>query len=72
VLDSGLPGMSGGETLGHLRELQPDLAVMISSGYAEKEALRPFEGARISGFLQKPYLAQDLARAVKSALAKRT
>ncbi len=69
VLDSGLPGMSGGETLGHLRELKPDLVVMISSGYAEAEALRPFEGVRISGFLQKPYLAQDLARAVKAVLA---
>jgi signal transduction histidine kinase/CheY-like chemotaxis protein len=71
ILDSGLPGMSGAETLMHLRELGPELDALISSGYSESEALRPFGGARISGFIQKPYLAQDLARAVKSALAKR-
>jgi PAS domain S-box-containing protein len=70
ILDSGLPGMSGAETLVHLRELGPGLEVLISSGYSQEEALRPFGGARISGFIQKPYLAQDLARAVKSALAK--
>ena len=71
ILDSGLPGMSGAETLVHLRELGPGLDVLVSSGYSEDEALRPFAGARISGFIQKPYLAQDLARAVKAALAKR-
>jgi CheY-like chemotaxis protein len=71
ILDSGLPGMSGAETLMHLRELGPGLDVLVSSGYSEDEALRPFAGARISGFIQKPYLAQDLARAVKAALAKR-
>jgi PAS domain S-box-containing protein len=71
VLDSGLPGMSGAETLAHIRELSPTLDVIVSSGYAQEEALRPFEGARISGFIQKPYLAQDLARTVKSVLAKR-
>ena len=71
ILDSGLPGMSGAETLTHLRELKPGLDVLISSGYSQEEALRPFEGARISGFIQKPYLARDLARAVKTALAKR-
>ncbi|HXN47553.1 MAG TPA: PAS domain-containing protein [Bryobacteraceae bacterium] len=71
ILDSGLIGMSGAETLVHLRELRPGLEVLISSGYSEDEALRPFAGAPISGFIQKPYLAQDLTRAVKSALAKR-
>jgi CheY-like chemotaxis protein len=69
VLDSGLPGMSGGETLPHLRELNPDLKVIVSSGYSEEEALRLFQNARISGFIKKPFVAQDLARALKSALA---
>ena len=68
VLDSGLPGMSGGETLPHLRELNPDLKVIVSSGYSEEEALRLFQNARISGFIKKPFVAQDLARALKSAL----
>ena len=69
VLDLGMPGMSGEETLPHLRRLRPDLKVIVSSGYSEAEALRLFHGARVSGFIQKPYTFRDLARAVKSALA---
>jgi PAS domain S-box-containing protein len=69
VLDLGMPGMSGEETLPHLRALQPDLDVIVSSGYSETETLRLFRGARVSGFIQKPYTVRDLAREVKSALA---
>jgi CheY-like chemotaxis protein len=67
VLDLSMPDMSGAEVLPHLRQLSPDLPVIVSSGYTEEEALRLFRGARISGFIQKPYSAQDLARTIKSA-----
>ena len=69
VLDLSMPGMSGEETLPHLRKLKPDLHVIVSSGYSETETLRLFEGARVSGFIQKPYTARQLAGQVKSVLA---
>jgi CheY-like chemotaxis protein len=69
VLDLSMPGMGGAETMPHLRKLMPDLPVIVSSGYSEAETLRLFQGARVSGFIQKPYKVQDLARKVKSALA---
>jgi CheY-like chemotaxis protein len=68
VLDLSMPGMSGEETLPHLRSINPELEVIISSGHSEAEALRPFRGVRISGFIQKPYTVQQLARKVKAAL----
>lgn len=69
VLDLGMPGMSGQETLPHLRRLRPDVKVVVSSGYNEAEALSLFRGARISGFIQKPYTVQNLAREVKAAMS---
>ncbi len=69
VLDLSMPGMGGEETLRHLRELRPDLDVIVSSGFSEAETLRAFNGAEVSGFLQKPYTVQQLARQVKSALS---
>ncbi|MGE5645292.1 MAG: PocR ligand-binding domain-containing protein [Acidobacteriota bacterium] len=69
LLDLSMPGMSGEETLPRLRALKPDLDVVITSGYSRTETLRFFEGARVSGFIQKPYTAQELASVVKSALA---
>jgi CheY-like chemotaxis protein len=68
ILDLSMPAMAGEETLPHLRDLDPDLPVLVSSGYSEAEALTPFEGLTVSGFIQKPYTADQLARAVKSAL----
>jgi CheY-like chemotaxis protein len=69
VLDLSMPGMSGHETLARLRAVQPGLKVIVSSGYSETEALSQFEGATLSGFIQKPYTIHALAAAVSQALA---
>jgi PAS domain S-box-containing protein len=69
VLDLSMPGLSGQETLPRLREVKPDVDVILSSGYSEAEALRLFEGSRVSAFLQKPYTVHDLARKLKDVLA---
>jgi CheY-like chemotaxis protein len=68
LLDLGMPAMDGGETLPLLRAIQPNLPVLLSSGYSEPEALKALGGARVSGFIQKPYTADKLARAVQSVL----
>jgi CheY-like chemotaxis protein len=70
ILDSSMPGMDGEETLPHLREIEPDLPVLLSSGHSKAEALKPFQGLSVSGFVQKPYRMDQLARAVKSVLAR--
>ncbi len=70
VLDLGMPGMSGEETLPRLRAIRPDLAVVVSSGHSERHALSGFQGAVLSGFIQKPYTSQALAGAVKRVLAR--
>ncbi len=72
VLDLSMPGMSGEETLPYLRDLKPDLEVIVSSGYSQAEALRPFDGLRVSGFVQKPYGIQQLVREVAVALQTRS
>ncbi len=69
ILDLSMPGMSGEEILPHLRKIKPDLHVIVSSGYSETETLRLFKGAVVSGFIQKPYTARQLAVQVKSVLA---
>ena len=38
LLDLSMPGMSGEETLPHLRSSGPELEVIVSSGYSEAEA----------------------------------
>ncbi len=69
VLDLVMPVMGGQELLPKIKALQPDLKILLTSGYSESEARRlcaAYPGAR---FIQKPYTSQQMARAVKELLA---
>jgi PAS domain S-box-containing protein len=67
ILDLSMPGMSGEETLPHLRSVRPDVPVIISSGYSEAEVIPIFKGQRVAGFIQKPYTSTQLAQQVQHA-----
>lgn len=55
LLDLSMPGMSGQETYKHLREINPNVKVILTSGYSEDHALELFGISGLSGFIQKPY-----------------
>jgi two-component system cell cycle sensor histidine kinase/response regulator CckA len=63
LLDLSMPRMGGQEAFRRIREVRPELPVIIMSGYTE-EAIAPKIGGSDLGptaFLQKPFLAEDLA-----------
>lgn len=64
ILDLSMPGMSGAETFEKLRQLNPNVVVLLSSGYTQAEATRGFIGQGLAGFIQKPYNATDLIEKV--------
>jgi PAS domain S-box-containing protein len=68
ILDLSMPAMSGQEVLPRLLAISPGLKVLISSGYAEADAMRRFKGMPVAGFIQKPYTAQRLVERVRSVL----
>ena len=66
LLDMTMPVMSGAETLRQLREFQPDIPVILSSGFSEMEALERFPGKAVEGFVQKPYTAAHLIEKINA------
>jgi len=58
LLDLTMPHMDGEATFSALRNIRPDLPVLLMSGFNENDALSRFGGKGLSGFLQKPF---DLA-----------
>jgi PAS domain S-box-containing protein len=68
ILDLTMPGMDGVATFSELRRHDPHVVVILSSGYAEEEALRLFAEARPAGFLQKPYRINELRTKIRAAL----
>ena len=69
LLDINLPGGSGLDMLGELRQLRPQAAVLVLSSYPEEEfALRSFKlGA--AGYLTKASVADEMLTAVKKVLS---
>jgi CheY-like chemotaxis protein len=68
LLDLTMPRMGGEETLRELRRLDPEVRVVLSSGYAESEVTSRFSGDDIAGFVQKPYSLDDLKQRMRAAL----
>ena len=71
LLDMTMPVMSGEEALRHLKTSQPDVKVILSSGFNEVEAIQRFTGKGLAGFIQKPYSAAALAEKVRMVLEER-
>lgn len=68
IMDLTMPRMNGERAFRAMRELRPDIQVLLTSGYNESEATSLGEKG-IVGFLQKPYELEDLLKAVKKALS---
>ena len=61
LLDMTMPRMGGEDTFSALRRIDPDVKVILSSGYNEQDATNRFAGKGLAGFLQKPYTPEQLA-----------
>jgi PAS domain S-box-containing protein len=68
ILDLTMPLMTGEETLRKLKAIDPEVTVILSSGFTESDATRHFEGRGLAGFLQKPYTLTRLSERVQAAL----
>ena len=71
LLDLNMPRAGGEEALRMLRELQPDLPVLLSSGYDGVELAQRLGDARRTGFIAKPYLDTELRARIEGLLAAR-
>lgn len=69
VVDFAMPGMTGVEVVQQVREEQPDLPVVIVTGFADTDKLNAVTGASVA-VLWKPFEAQELLRKVAGLLRR--
>ena len=68
ILDMIMPGMSGAETYDAIKKINPDIKVILSSGYSlEGQATKILERG-CNGFIQKPFNVSDLSRKIREVL----
>jgi len=64
VLDMTMPGLDGPEVAARLRAIQPDVRVLLVSGYPPEDTARRLGKNRADGYLQKPFSLEELVSAV--------
>jgi len=65
VLDVVMPVMGAHDLLPELEARNPELKILLTSGYSEAEARRLCTAFPSASFIQKPYTGQQIARAVE-------
>jgi CheY-like chemotaxis protein len=68
LLDMIMPGISGGETFDRLRQLDPAIKIILSSGYSVNGKAKEILDRGCQGFLQKPFHLEILSRRLREIL----
>ncbi|HOP48713.1 MAG TPA: PAS domain S-box protein [Desulfobacteraceae bacterium] len=68
ILDMIMPGISGGEAFNRLMEINPEVKVLLSSGYSINGEAQEILDRGCKGFIQKPFQLKELAQSVRAVL----
>ncbi len=68
VLDLIMPGMPGGQVFDAIREIRPDMPILLSSGYSINGQAKDIMARGCNGFLQKPFNLSELSQKIDQVL----
>ena len=72
IMDMIMPGMGGGETFDRLRAINPNIKVLLSSGYSVNGQASKILHRGCDGFIQKPFNLNQLAEKIGKIMVKRS
>jgi two-component system, cell cycle sensor histidine kinase and response regulator CckA len=64
-----MPDLSGGETYDQLKQINPHVKVLLSSGYSRDSQASEILDRGCDGFIQKPFDIKELSRNLRHILA---
>ena len=70
LLDLSMPFMDGEETFARLREISPEVVVLLSTGFMAQDRVDRMLTAGMAGFLRKPHKPDELLAVVQATLEK--
>lgn len=68
ITDMNMPGMSGLELMAQVRQMKPQLPVVLISGYGVEHAAIAARKHRADGFIGKPFHLEDLRLCIEQHL----
>jgi CheY-like chemotaxis protein len=70
LLDMTMPVMGGHEAFELIRNLQPGVPIVVTSGYSESGMRDELGGDAVAGYIHKPYTAAKLVECIQNALQR--
>jgi len=71
IMDMIMPEMSGSETFDRLKEISPDVKILLSSGYSVDGQATDILRRGCDGFIQKPFNMNQLAERIQKIMPSR-
>ena len=71
VLDMIMPGMDGGVVFDRLRENNPEIKILLSSGYSINGQAKDILERGCDGFIQKPFNIKELSQKIREILDRK-
>ncbi|MFH1511056.1 MAG: response regulator [Candidatus Woesearchaeota archaeon] len=71
LLDMTMPNMSGSEVYNRMKEMNPDIKVLLSSGYSIDGEATDILKRGCNGFIQKPFNINALSQKIRKILEKK-
>ena len=68
ILDMIMPGVGGGETYDRIKEIKPDIKVLLSSGYSINGQAEEILDRGCDGFIQKPFNMRQFSQKIREIL----
>lgn len=68
IMDMIMPGMGGGEAFDRLKQIDPSIKVLLSSGYSINGQATQILQRGCDGFIQKPFNMNQLAEKIQRVL----
>ncbi|MFO7707791.1 MAG: response regulator, partial [Desulfobacterales bacterium] len=68
IMDMIMPGMGGGETFDRLKKINPNVKVLLSSGYSINGQASKIMERGCDGFIQKPFNIKQLSAMIRGIL----
>ncbi len=68
ILDMVMPHISGRECLSELKSIDPDVKVLILTGYSEETEIKEIRDIGVSAIMEKPYKISKLSKQISKIL----
>lgn len=68
ILDAIMPGLSGSDTFEILKAVNPQVKVVLASGYSLNDLTSRMMERGVRAFIQKPFRIEDIAETIKTVL----